>query len=244
MRPANARASKKVRRPVRSGERAVHGGALGSRRVDPKPFREPAALRAWFEKHASSERELWIIFYKIGSGKKSVTYSEALDEALCVGWIDGIVKSIDDESYIRRWTPRKKGSYWSTVNIKKAEGLIAQRRMTPAGQAAFDARDAKAAARYSFENRPHDLPPDALAAMKRDKAAWTFWQEQPAGYKRMVAWFLVSAKQDATGERRLALLMKHSRAGERIPQFVSPGKPLKPAANKRKNAKVRKARAK
>lgn len=211
--------------------------------MDPKPFREPAALRAWFAKHAAKESELWIKFYRIKSGKKSVTYPEALDEALCVGWIDGIRKSLDDESYIQRWTPRKKGSYWSTVNIKKAEALIEQRRLTPAGQAAFDARDAKAAARYSFENRPHELPLDALATMKKDRAAWTFWQEQPAGYKRVAAWFLVSAKQDATKERRLALILKHARAGERIPQFVSPGKPIKPAAKKKENMKEKKARA-
>lgn len=204
--------------------------------MDPKPFATPAALRAWFAKHHAKEKELWILFYKVSSDKKSVRYPEALDEALCVGWIDGIVKRIDDESHMQRWTPRKKGSYWSSVNIKKAEALIAAGRMKAAGLAAFEARDKSAAARYSFENAPQELPRAALAELKKSKAAFAFWQEQPPSYRKAVAWWIASAKKEETKARRLALLLKHTRAGERIPQFVSPGKAGKPARKKEKRA--------
>lgn len=187
-------------------------------------FRSPVALRAWFDRNHLEAQELWIRFYKLDSGKPSVTYPAALDEALCVGWIDGIRKRVDDESYIQRFTPRKKSSYWSTINIRKAEGLIAAGRMRPAGLAAFQMRDASAERRYSFENRPRDLPADALAALRREKKAWAFWQEQPAGYRRAVAAWIVSAKGRDTRERRIALLVDRSRTGERIPPFVSPSR--------------------
>lgn len=203
-------------------------------RRPPRAFRTATQLRAWFEKNAAKETELWMKYYKAGSGKAGVRYQEALDEALCFGWIDGQSKGIDEESYAQRWTPRKKGSYWSSVNIGKAERLLAEGRMTPAGLAAFEARDRQAAARYSFENRPQDLPPPLLRKLKANKAAWAFWQEQPPGYRKTATWLVVSAKRDETRERRLALLIEHAAKGERIPQLVSPGraKKARPPAKK------------
>jgi len=199
-----------------------------ARRVDPtKPprlFRTTKELRAWFAKHGAKERELWMKYWKAHVEEECVRYQAALDEALCVGWIDGRSKSIDDESYMQRWTPRKKGSYWSAVNIAKAERLLAEGRMAPTGLAAFEARDTSAAARYSFENRPQDLPPEHLTRLKANKAAWAFWQEQPSGYRKTATWLVVSAKQEATREKRLQLLIDHAAKGERIPQLVSPAK--------------------
>lgn len=190
----------------------------------PRTFATPAKLRAWFEKNHATKTELWIKYYKVASGKKGVVYREALDEALCFGWIDGQAKGIDESSYMQRWTPRKKGSYWSAVNIRKAEALIAAGRMAPAGLAAFEARDASAALRYSFENRPRDLPREAAAEMRRNPAAWAFWSAQPPSYRRAATWFVVSAKKEETKARRLAQLVACSAKGERIPQLVSPAR--------------------
>jgi uncharacterized protein YdeI (YjbR/CyaY-like superfamily) len=189
---------------------------------EPRAFRGPSALRAWFHRNHLEAHELWIRFYKLDSGKPSVTYPEALDEALCFGWIDGIRKRADGESYIQRFTPRKKSSYWSTINIRKAEALITSGRMRRAGLDAFQMRDASAERRYSFENRPRDLPVDALAALRRDKKAWAFWQGQASSYRQAVAWWIVSAKRADTRTRRIARLVEHSRKGDRIPEFVSP----------------------
>lgn len=189
---------------------------------DPLAFERSTDLRAWFRKNHSKASELWIRFYRLESGRPSVTYPEALDEALCAGWIDGIRKRADDESYIMRFSPRNPKSNWSTVNIRKAEALIASGRMTPAGLRSFEGRKASAEERYSYENRPHDLPADAVAAFKRDKKAWKFWREQPPGYRRTVTWWIVSAKRSETRARRVALLIEHSRKSERIPPLVSP----------------------
>jgi len=189
---------------------------------DPKLFRTVKELRAWFAKHHAKESDLWMRYYKVGSAKECVRYQEALDEALCVGWIDGQSKGIDDESYAQRWTPRKKSSYWSSVNIRKAEALIAAGRMKKAGLAAFEARDKSAAARYSFENRPQELPPAMLAQLKKNNAAWAFWREQPPSYRKTATWLVVSAKKDETKAKRLQLLIDHAARGERIPQLVSP----------------------
>ena len=190
----------------------------------PIRFKDPAALREWFEKNHARVGELWIRFYRLDSGKASVTYPEALDEALCVGWIDGVRKRVDEESYIMRFTSRKRGSYWSTVNIRNVERLLAAGRMRPAGLKAFEGRDASAERRYSFEQRPHDLPADAVSELKKDVRAWGHWREQPPGYRRAVAWWIVSSKKPGTRAKRIALLLEHSRAGERVPPLVSPAR--------------------
>jgi len=195
--------------------------------MDPRPFPSPADLRIWFAKHAATESELWILFYKVHTGSPTVTYAKALDEALCVGWIDGKVKRIDDESHMQRFTPRRPQSYWSSVNIRKAKALIAAGRMTPAGLAAFERRDKSASRRYSFENRPADLPSDALAQMKKNQKAWQFWQSQPPGYRKVSTWYVLSAKQAETRARRLATVIAYCARGMRLPQLASPEKTIK-----------------
>ncbi|SRR6266540_2050634 len=188
----------------------------------PTAFESPGELRAWFARHASREPELWIRFFKVGSDRPSVTYPEALDEALAVGWIDGVRKRFDDHSYLQRFTPRRPGSYWSTVNVRKAEALIAAGRMTPAGLAAFARRDASAARRYSFENRPRDLPPEARAVIESNAAALAFWEKRPPGYRRLATWYVMSAKREDTRARRLESLIERLARGERLAQITSP----------------------
>lgn len=211
----------------------------------PVLFTKVQQLRAWFAKHGATEKELWIKYYKVGAPRSSVRYPEALDEALCVGWIDGQARSIDDESYMQRWTPRRKGSYWSAVNVAKAERLIAEGRMKPAGLAAFEARDREAAARYSFENAPQAMPTELEKELRADKAAWAFWSEQPPSYRRTATWIVVSAKREETRRRRLRLLIEHSARGERIPQLTPPPKkraaPKAPAGARRSPKRSRKA---
>lgn len=192
--------------------------------MSPKPrfFRTPAALAKWFDTHGARKTELWVGYYKKASGKGGVVYKQALDEALCVGWIDGIVKSIDDDCYMQRYTPRTAKSIWSAVNIRKAGALIAEGRMKPAGLAAFERRSPERAGLYSFENRPQHLPPAFTKRFKADKKAWAFFEAQPPGYRRTVTFLVVSAKKEETRLRRLEHLIACSARGERIQQLVSP----------------------
>ena len=190
--------------------------------MSPKFFKSPEALRAWFTKHGTTKTELWIGYYKKASGKSGVVYKQALDEALCVGWIDGVVHSIDDACYMQRWTPRKPKSNWSNVNVKRVGELIAEGRMTPAGLAAFARRVPERTGVYTFENPSPELPPAYLKRFKANKAAWKFWSAQPPGYRRTVTAYVMSAKQEATRERRLSLVMEHSTRGERLPQLGGP----------------------
>jgi len=155
-------------------------------------------------------------FYKRGSGKPSITWPESVDEALCYGWIDGIRRSRDAESYMIRFTPRRPGSSWSEINLRKARTLIAQGRMQPAGRRAYDARDDRRARRYSFENRPRTLPAAYLRLLKADPEAWAFFQAQPAGYRRTVVWWIMSAKKEETRRRRLATLIRSSAEQRRV----------------------------
>lgn len=187
----------------------------------PKFFRTPAALAKWFDTFGTRKTELWIGYYKKASGKGGVTYKPALDEALCVGWIDGVVKSIDDDCYMQRYTPRTAKSIWSAVNIKRVGELTAEGRMKPSGLATFARRDPKRAGLYSFENRPQELPPEFAKKFKANKQAWAFFAAQPAGYQRTVIFLVVSAKLEATRLRRLEHLIACSARGERIQQLVS-----------------------
>ena len=184
--------------------------------MSPTFFKTPAALRAWFKKHHASDQELLVGFYKVDSGRPSVTYHEALDEALAVGWIDGIRRRVDDESYTIRFTPRKKGSYWSAVNTRRAQALIDAGRMTAAGRAAFDARDAAKTERYSFESQIRALSAEYEKQLRANKKAWDFFQSQPPGYQRTASFWVMSAKQEATQLRRLKTLIADSARGERI----------------------------
>jgi uncharacterized protein YdeI (YjbR/CyaY-like superfamily) len=185
--------------------------------VTPVFFPTPAAFRAWLRRHHGAATELWVGFHKKASGLPSITYQEALDEALCYGWIDGVRKSLNATSFVQRWTPRRKGSYWSEVNIGKAKALIAAGRMKPPGRAAFDARDG-ATPKYSFEQRKAPRFTAAQQARLRSNAkAWAFFDALPPGYKRLSTWYVVSAKRPATQEQRLGLLIACSARGERLP---------------------------
>ena len=190
--------------------------------MKPTYFKSPSALRRWLEANHATMRELWVGFYKKDSRRPSVTYKEALDEALCVGWIDGVRKSLDELSYTIRFTPRKRKSHWSAVNIARVGELTALGLMKAPGLETFESRDRTAPARYSYEARPHALDPPYERMFKANPRAWTFFSSQPPGYRRTAIWYVVSAKQEATRLKRLGLLMAHSDRGARLPSLTSP----------------------
>jgi uncharacterized protein YdeI (YjbR/CyaY-like superfamily) len=179
-------------------------------------FRTPADLRKWLQKHHASAVELWVGYYKVASGKASITWQESVDEALCFGWIDGIRKTIDAERYTNRFTPRKAVSTWSAVNIRRVQALIEKKRMQPAGLKAFEARREYRSGIYSYEQRPTELVEPYLSLMKRDKAAWVFFQAQPPSYRKTLTWYVISAKQEQTRLKRLKTLIEACTRGRRL----------------------------
>lgn len=185
--------------------------------MKPTFFPTPADFRRWLEQNHESKTELWVGFHKKGSGQPSITWPESVDEALCFGWIDGIRKSVDAESYVIRFTPRRTGSIWSSINTRRAKELISKERMQPAGLLAFKARDPAKSGVYSFEQRnAAKLDPEAERRFKANKRAWKFFESQPPGYRRTVIWWVVSARQEATRARRLETLIEDSAGGRRI----------------------------
>jgi uncharacterized protein YdeI (YjbR/CyaY-like superfamily) len=202
--------------------------------TDPTFFATPAAFRRWLARHHASRAFVWIGFWKKASGNKGITYAEAVDEALCFGWIDGLVHSFDDRAYKQRFTPRKAGSIWSAINIAKAERLKKAGRMEKGGLAAFEGRDPKRAGLYSFENKPAEFSPAVEKRFRANKAAWRFFAAQPPGYRRVATFWVMSAKQEATRERRLARLIEDSGAGNRLASLsTSPRPPRKPRSSPR-----------
>jgi uncharacterized protein YdeI (YjbR/CyaY-like superfamily) len=183
-------------------------------------FSTPGVLRRWFGSHHRKAAELWIGFHKKASGRPSVTYQEALDEALCFGWIDGVRKSIDDASYTIRFTPRKAKSNWSRINVARVEQLHASGRLQPAGLEAFEKRASTSA--YSYENALRDLDAPLEKRLKANGASWAFWTAQPPGYRRVASWWVMSAKKEETRQRRLAVLIDCSERGERLPPLAGP----------------------
>ena len=179
-------------------------------------FRSPTDLRKWFAKHHAAEQELWVGYFKKGSGKPSITWPESVDEALCVGWIDGIRKSVDEERYTIRFTPRKRTSIWSAVNIKRARELERQGLMEASGLEAFKARREYKSGIYSYEQRSAELPEPYITLLKKNEAAWRFFESQPPGYRKQMSWWVVSAKTEATRLKRLKKLIEESAAGRRI----------------------------
>jgi uncharacterized protein YdeI (YjbR/CyaY-like superfamily) len=191
----------------------------------PTFFSSSAELRAWFEEHHDRETELWVGYYKQGSGKPSITHREALDLALCFGWIDGIRQGIDAVSYTNRFTPRKPRSNWSAVNIKRVGELTELGMMHPAGLAAFERRAGDASG-YSYEQvREARLDPAYEGELKADPGAWTFFQAQAPWYRRTATYWVMSAKREETRRRRLATLIEDSRQGRRIAPLARPGRP-------------------
>ncbi len=188
-------------------------------------FSSGADFRRWLEEHSARSTELWVGYFKAGSGAASVTWPESVDHALCYGWIDGIRKSIDETRYMIRFTPRKPTSTWSALNIKRVELLIEQGLVRPAGLTAFRARRANRSGIYSYEQRPTQLPNPYDSHLKKNARAFKFFSAQPASYRRAAIWWVVSAKREETRRRRLKQLIADSSRGQRIKQFLSPSAP-------------------
>jgi uncharacterized protein YdeI (YjbR/CyaY-like superfamily) len=188
---------------------------------DPIYFAAPAELRSWFDANHETATELWLGSYKKATGKPTVTWSEAVDEALCVGWIDSVRYSLDPERSAQRFTPRRKGSNWSAVNIAKIKALTEARRMKPAGLAAFEARTEARTAIYSYEQRHlAALAPDEDAAFRANEEAWDHFQALPPSYRKTAIYWVVTAKKSETRVRRLATLIEDSAAGRRLKQLT------------------------
>ncbi len=186
----------------------------------PRFFPTPDAFRRWFEEHHASAHELWVGFYKKGTGRPSITWPQSVDEALCFGWIDGVRKKIDEERYVIRFTPRSSRSGWSTVNSRRIKQLIKEGRVLPAGLRAFKARDVKKSGVYSFEQRVNPtLDPASEKRFRANKDAWRFFQLQPPGYRRLTTFWVMSARKEETRARRLDRLIADSAAGQRIREF-------------------------
>jgi uncharacterized protein YdeI (YjbR/CyaY-like superfamily) len=189
--------------------------------VKPKAFATAAAFRAWLEDHHATERELIIRLYKNHARSRGLGYAEALDVALCFGWIDGVRRALDEDSFTQRFTPRRAGSVWSAVNIKRATELDARGLLREAGRAAFQARQ-QGAAPYSFESKDVTLAPALVRRFKANRPAWEFYRQQPPGYRRTSTFWVMSAKQEETRGRRLDVLIRCSARGERIPLLARP----------------------
>jgi uncharacterized protein YdeI (YjbR/CyaY-like superfamily) len=184
--------------------------------MSPTFFVSPTRLRQWLARNHNKQTELWIGFHKKNSKKKSISYNEALDEALCYGWIDGVRKGLDEDSYTIRFTPRKPRSIWSVVNTKRMKELIELGRVEAPGMETFTKRDPKRTKLYAFENRPRSLSPEFEAKFRANKKAWEFFQQQPPGYKRLVIFRIMEAKQEQTRVRRLDQLIDASASNSRL----------------------------
>ena len=187
-------------------------------------------FREWLEKNHRTAPELLVRCYKVQASDKGLTYRQALDEALCFGWIDGVRRALDDESFSTRFTPRKPKSKWSAVNIKRANELQAEGQMHSAGETAFAAREAATSRRYSYETRPRQLDTGSLKKLRANKRAWAFFQAQPPWYQRTSTFWVMEAKRKETRERRLAELIARSAKGEPIKLLDrGPGKRVIPS---------------
>ena len=185
--------------------------------AEPIFFATPAALRAWFAKNHASSQEQWIGFYKKSSGRPSITWPESVDEALCFGWIDGLRKTIDGESYKIRFTPRRATSNWSAVNTARVAELTREGRMRPGGLKAFALRKAAKSGIYAYENRKSAaLDKAAEQQFRSNRKAWEFFQRQPASYRQNVIWSLVTAKKEETRQKRIEKLIAACAAGRRM----------------------------
>jgi uncharacterized protein YdeI (YjbR/CyaY-like superfamily) len=185
-------------------------------RMEPTFFESQAKFRQWLKKHHDSVDELWIGFYKKASGKGGITYKEALDEALCYGWIDGVKKRLDDDAFVQRFTPRQAKSHWSLVNINRVGELTKLGVMMSPGAVAFERRTTKNTGKFSYENRPRELSPEHEARFRKNKKAWAFFESLAPSYRRTSIWYVVSAVREETQLKRLDTLIDHCAAGKKM----------------------------
>lgn len=196
-------------------------------------FTAPSKLRVWFEANHEAEKEVLIGFYKRATGKPSVTWPESVDEALCFGWIDGIRRSLGEEAYTIRFTPRRTTSIWSAINVARVAELTKLGKMKPAGLRAFAARTPGRTGVYSFERKEAaQLSPAQLKQLRANKSARAFFERQAPWYQRTAIHWVISAKREETRERRLHQLIEDSAAGRTIPPLTSPGKKKQAGAKK------------
>ena len=203
---------------ARHGRRSARGGTLTVAVASPpvaRFFKTAAALRRWLTQHAETAPELWIEFYTKGSGKGGLTYTEAVEESLCFGWIDGVRRKTSPDAFIERFSPRVARSKWSVVNLRRFDALRAADKVTPRGLEVFEARDV-AADGFSIAARPREIDPTVEKRLRGQKQAWAFFEAQPPWYQRAAAFWVMDAKQETTRERRLATLIDDSAAGQRI----------------------------
>ncbi len=181
-----------------------------------KYFKSATDFQKWLEKNHATATELWVGFYKRDSGKPSITWPESVDQALCFGWIDGIRKGVDEISYQIRFTPRRRGSIWSAINIKRAKELVRQKQMRPTGLKAVAARIENKSGIYSYEQRSTELKQPYAKLLKKNKAASNFFERQPPSYRKMIDWWIISAKKEETRMAHLAKLISASAKGKRL----------------------------
>ncbi len=185
--------------------------------METRSFKSPAEFRAWLAKNHATATEVGVVLHKKASGKATMTWSEAVDEALCFGWIDGIARRLDETARVQRFTPRKPNSNWSAVNIKKVADLTARGLMAPAGLAAFARRTGARSQVYSYENRHlASLDPRREGLFRADRGAWEFFGKQPPSYRQTSIYRVMNAKRDETREKRLARLIEASADGRRL----------------------------
>ena len=184
--------------------------------MKPRFFRNATAFRRWLDAHHDDRNELVVGFHRVGSGRPSITYPEALDEALCFGWIDGVRRTLDETSYTIRFSPRRPKSIWSRVNIARVGVLTGEGRMRPSGVAAFERRDESKSDLYSYEARSRGFDEKTEQLLRADPRAWAFFQAQSPWFQRNVSFWVMSAKREETRARRIATLIADSAAGVRI----------------------------
>ena len=185
--------------------------------MEPAFFATSVEWRAWLDRNHATAAELWVGFYKRSTGRPSITWPESVDQALCFGWIDGVRRSLGEESYVIRFTPRRPGSTWSRINLMRIEELEALGLVHPAGRAVYAARTGKLTRTYSYEQRDQArLTPAQEREFRRNKAAWKYFQAQAPWYRKTAIYWVTSAKMEETRARRLAALIADSAAGRPI----------------------------
>lgn len=186
-------------------------------------FVTPEAFRAWLEANHETAPELWVGYHRKATGRPSLTWEQSVDQALCFGWIDGVRKGLDGEAYTIRFTPRRRTSTWSAVNLRRVPELVALGLMRPTGLRAYEERDRRGDGTYSYESGPQDFPAGMQEQFAANAEAWAWFSAQPPGYRRTVTSWVTTAKQEATRARRLAKLIEESGAGRRLGALAPPG---------------------